>query len=455
MRDVLAEALKDRRADYIEIHVEEREATRLSFRGRELEEISTTSDLGGNVRALVKGGWGFASFNDISTLREKVELAVEHARAVGHEKSKLAPIAPVVDVIHLAIKKDPRLVPLTEKKHLLDSYAQLCSSVSPKIQTTRSNYGETFRKLYLANTTGSYIEEERLDITTSVAALAREGDNVQQGHVSAGSADDYGAVEHLHDQVEQAARRAVSLLSTKPVKGGEYTVVLDQKLAGVFAHEAFGHLSEADHVYENPELREVLVLGKRFGGPILNIVDGAAIDRPGLRGSYKYDSEGTPAQKTYLIKEGILVGRLHSRETAATMNEKPTGNARAINYRFPPIVRMTNTFIEPGKVTFDEMIADIEEGVYAKGSFGGETGIEMFTFSAEEGHMIRNGKIAEPARGVLLSGNVFETLQNIDAIGDDIRWHNGGGCGKGGQSPLPVSMGSPHIRIRKCVVGGR
>lgn len=455
MRDIMTSALKGKQADYIEIRIEERSATRLSFRGRELEEIGETSDLGGNVRALIKGGWGFASFNDVSSLAEKVDLAIAHARAVGKEQSQLAPVPPIVDTVPLAIKKDPRLVPLAEKKRLLDDYTQLLWGVSPKIQTTRSSYGDVYRKLFFVNNAGAYIEEEKIDMTAAFAVMAREGDNVQQGHLSTGSADDFGTLEKMHDEVLEAAGRAVDMLSAKPVKGGEYPVVLDPKLAGVFAHEAFGHLSEADHLYENPRLRDVLVLGKRFGKPILNIFDGAAIGNPGLRGAYQYDSEGTPAQKTYLIKEGVLVGRLHSRETAAKMGESPTGNARAISFRYPPIVRMTNTGIEPGGVSFDDMIADIKNGVYAKGSFGGETGIEMFTFSAEEGFMIRDGKIAERVRGVLLSGNVFLTLQAIDAIGNDVQWHNGGGCGKGGQAPLPVSMGSPHIRISKCVVGGR
>ena len=148
------------------------------------------------------------------------------------------------------------------------------------------------------------------------------------------------------------------------------------------------------------------------------------------------------------------MGRLHSRETAAKMNEPATGNARAINYRHPPIVRMTNTYIEPRAASFDDIIGDIKEGIYAKNWYGGTTSMEMFTFSAGEAYMIRNGKIAEAIKPVTLTGNVFDTLQNIDAIGNDLDMNQGGGCGKGGQSPLPVSNGSPHIRIRKCLVGG-
>jgi TldD protein len=137
------------------------------------------------------------------------------------------------------------------------------------------------------------------------------------------------------------------------------------------------------------------------------------------------------------------------------MNEKPTGNARAVSYRFPPIVRMTNTYIEPGVVSFNDMIADIKEGIYAKNCYGGMTSMEMFTFSAGEAYMIRNGKIAEMLRPVTLTGNVFTTLKNMDAVGNDLDFNQGGGCGKAAQAPLPVGTGSPHIRIRHCLIGGK
>ena len=137
------------------------------------------------------------------------------------------------------------------------------------------------------------------------------------------------------------------------------------------------------------------------------------------------------------------------------MGEAPSGNARAMSHRHPPIVRMTNTFIEPQGVSFMDMITDIKEGVYARNWYGGTTSMEMFTFSAGESYMIRNGKVAELMRPVVLTGNIFTTLANIDAIGDDLDMNQGGGCGKGGQSPLPVSNGSPHIRIQHCLLGGK
>ncbi|HEU65137.1 MAG TPA: TldD/PmbA family protein [Chloroflexi bacterium] len=452
MRDLIADALKGHGADYVEIHFEESQATNISYRGERLEEISRARNSGGNIRALVRGSWGFVSFNRPDGLRDKVTLAVEEARLAGREPFKLFPTEPVVDTVVSQLQKDATAIPLATKKELLDSYNNIMLS-APKIQSTRINYRDGRKQRTFANSEGSYIEQIKPDLNLRLTAIAREDNEVQQAGLSLGSIGEFSVMEGLHDRAKELARRAAALLSAPQVKGGEYTVILDPVLAGVFVHEAFGHLSEADFVYQNESLRQIMVLGKSFGGKHLNIVDDPTI--PDLRGSYKYDDEGTPTMKTYLIREGVLEGRLHSRETAAKMGERATGNARAVNYLFPPIVRMSNTFIEPGGVSFEEMLGDIEEGVYVKDWYGGTTSLEMFTFSAGEAYMIRKGRIAELLRPVVLTGNVFTTLQNIDAIGNDLDMNQGGGCGKGGQSPLPVSNGSPHIRIRHCVIGGR
>jgi len=196
-----------------------------------------------------------------------------------------------------------------------------------------------------------------------------------------------------------------------------------------------------------------MTLGRRFGKPVLNVGDNGAA--PGLRGTLPYDDEGTPTQDTALIREGVLVGRLHSRETAARMGEPPTGNGRAISFRHPPIVRMTNTYIAPGSGSFADLISDIDLGVYACGAFGGQTLLENFSFTAAYGHMIRGGQVAELVKDVVLAGNLFQTLDRIDRIAADFQWNQmGGGCGKAGQFPLPVTEGAPHVRIEEALIGG-
>lgn len=452
MRERLASALRGHDADYVEAHLEESETTQIRYQNGALEEVHRTRSCGGNVRALVNGGWGFVSFEHLDDLWDKAALAVGEARLASGEAVPLAPGEAVVGSSAEPERRDTASPPLERKKRVLDEYNDIILGTG-RIQNARIDYRDARRRAIFANSEGSYIEQDRPDLSLRLTAIARENNEVQQAGLSLGSNGDFSAIEGLHERVRETAGLAAALLSAPEVRGGEYTVILDPVLAGVFAHEAFGHLSEADFVYQNQGLLDIMTLGRTFGGRHLNIVDDATV--PGLRGSYQYDDEGMPACRTCLIREGVLVGRLHSRETAVKMGEKPTGNARAISYCFPPIVRMSNTFIENGNMSFEEMLSGVRKGLYVKNWYGGQTSLEMFTFSAGEAYMIRDGRLAELLRPVVLTGNVFVTLNNIDAVGDDLEMNQGGGCGKGGQSPLPVSNGSPHIRIRHCLIGGR
>lgn len=444
--------LRDR-VDYLEIRLEKSESTAINFRGPQLDAVDRNFTLAGGIRACHQGGWSFVTFNGLAELKDRIDEAISQAKLVGKETTNLAAIEPIQDYVAAEIKRDPRGVSLAEKRQLIQAYNQILLEFDPRIQTTSVNYRDRFGITYFVNSIGTCIAQERLDIQAGFGAISRgEGGLVRQGYESFHSRSDYGDLIGIEARVRSAAERAIRQLEAKPVQGGQYTVVLDPYLAGVFIHEAFGHLSEADFVYENPRMQELLVLGKPLGIAQLNVVDDATL--PGLPGSIKYDDEGVPGQKKYLIENGILNQRLHNRETAGKLHEKPTGNARAINATHPPIVRMTNTAIEAGDRSFAEMIADIEEGVYAVRMIGGQTNGEMFTFAAAEGYMIRNGRVAEPISDVTLSGNVFQTLKDIEAIGNDCVYTNGG-CGKGGQMPLPVSVGGPHIRIGNVVVGGR
>ena len=389
----------------------------------------------------------------MSTLAEHIEEAIAAARIVGEEETLLAPVEIIQAVCELPIAgTNPRHVPIADKKALCDRYNQILRNYSESITSTSVRYGDSSQRIIIATSEGSLIEQSWSDMEMRFSATARNGETVQIGRETTGSRKAYEDLTNLEEQVEDAAKRAVDALSLPTVTGNTYRVVIDPILTGLFVHEAFGHLSEADMAYENPDLLEVMSIGKRFGCDELQIFDGAAPE--GHRGSYYYDDEGTPATTTQLIKDGVLVGRLHSRETAGKLEEKPTGNARCLNYHYPPIVRMTNTWIERGKTPVPELFKDIKEGVYARNWLGGMTNGEMFTFSAGEAWMIRDGGLAEQVKDVTLSGNVFKTLANIEAIGDDFYWDESGGCGKGGQSGLAVGCGGPSLRIKDVVVGG-
>ena len=457
MKALIEEAIQELDAQYIEVRIEDTFITDIVFQGKYLDVLSESHNYGGCVRALVNGGWGFVSFNSIDNLKSAAQTAVHIADLVASErkeKTSLSPINQVNDIVSANLINDPRGHSIEEKKEILEKYNKIILSFSSEITSSSVRYSDNYTKLYFLNSDGSYIEQEKVDIGGNISVIAVRGSETEVSHLGFGSSNDFGCVLNKEAEVENICKTVIALLNAETVTGGNYTVIVDPILAGVFIHEAFGHLSEADSIYEDENLKKVMILGRRFGRDILNVFDSGLIE--GKRGYLKYDDEGTNTEKTYLIKNGLLTGRLHSRESAYRMNEKPTGNARAVNYKFPPICRMRTTCIENGESSFDELISGIKLGVYAKKAYGGQTNGEMFTFGAGEGYMIRDGKLAELVKNVNLSGNVFDTLSNISMIGNDFSIvDSGGGCGKGGQMPLPVSHGSPHIKIENVVIGGK
>jgi TldD protein len=455
--DRLTAALARSRADYTEIRVERTWSTAVTFRGRRLESATASEDQGGFVRALhAAGGWGVASFTSLDRLEAMVVRAGELSRAVSVDPPiRLADVPPHQADALVDLDGDVRGVPIAEKKRLLEAYNGAMLGVSDRIVDTLAVYRDEVSEYWYVNSPGTILHELRPDVTLSGTAVARRDGTIEKGLESIGMRRGWHSVQDKAAGFRAVAERAVQLLDAPMVKGGTYPVILDPELAGVFIHEAFGHLSEADFVYENPQAREMMTLGRRFGKPVLNVGDNGAA--PGLRGTLPFDDEGTPTRDTTLIKEGILVGRLHSRETAAAMGEQPTGNARAISFRHAPIVRMTNTYIAgaPGGGNFEDLIRDVKLGVYACGAFGGQTMLENFSFTAAYGRMIRDGRVAELVKDVVLAGNLFQTLDRIDHIAADFHWNQmGGGCGKAGQFPLPVTEGAPHVRIEEALVGG-
>ena len=455
LRDRLLDTLKKSTADYAEVRFETGESTSIRYRGEEADELSASRLRRGLVRACTRGGWGEVQFDDLASLPESVAEACESAAAVGREKTELADREPQPDtVVEARLDRDFRGVPLDEKLALVSSYNDIVLGLDPRIESSIVMYRDLFRTVHFASSRGGYYCEERPYLALVVWATARDGNLVQNAHDSVASALTFDAAVGFGQRAEETARRAVALLDAPQCEAGTYTVLLDPGLGGVFAHEAFGHLSEADFLYEDPKMRDLMQLGREMGAGSLNIIDDGTLQ--GRLGTHAFDDEGTPPRKTYLVKDGVLAGHLHSLETAAKMGAVPTGNARAVRGGLPPIVRMRNTYIDKGDASFEDLLAGVDRGIYACDMMGGQTLKEMFTFSAAYARRIENGRLGELIRDVVLTGNVFETLHNIDGFGNDLAIHEmGGGCGKGGQAPLPVTHGAPHLRIRDVVVSGR
>ncbi len=452
IRDRLNEALSaGAEADEVEIRIEEIESTNISFQKESLEKLDRGISAGGSVRALVGGSWGFVSFNSLDNLSVRVRDAMSMARAVGPGNVRLCEQEPHIEIVPLLLKRDPRGVPVGETLETVKNYDDIILTTEGIISTS-SSYVHFHHRRAFANKSGSFIEQEKMRATLILTGLAVDEDGMpQDARDFANTLTDYDAITGKEELAGEVARKALEIARSPKVKAGVYPVIAGPHMTGTFIHEAFGHLSEADFVYENPDWQEILKMGRKIGRDFLNVIDGGTVPDGG--GSMKYDDEGTPTSLTYLVKDGVLTGRLHSRETARAMGEKPTGNARSQSYRFPPIVRMTNTSIEPGPHSFDEMIADIKYGIYAPKPHGGQTSFEQFTFGAGEAFEIVDGKVGQRLRNVSISGNLFKTLENIDMIADDRKWESVGYCGKGEQV-APVGTGGPHIRIQDCVVGG-
>ncbi|HIP86457.1 MAG TPA: TldD/PmbA family protein, partial [Aquifex sp.] len=249
-----------------------------------------------------------------------------------------------------------------------------------------------------------------------------------------------------------ATQRALLLTKAKPAPAGEFTVVMDSKAGGTMIHEAVGHGLEADLVQKGVSVYEKSKLGKKVASPLVTVIDDATI--PHHNGSFFVDDEGVPAQRKVLIENGILVGYMYDRLSAFKDGVESTGNGRRESYKHIPLVRMTNTFIAPGKDNPEDIIADTKRGIYIVKMGGGEVNTTTgdFVFEVSQAYLIENGKITYPIKGAVLIGNGPKALQNIDAVGRDLGWAIGT-CGKNGQG-VPVTDGQPTIRIKNLTLGG-
>ena len=455
MIEFIKKKLQKLNAGYGEIHLEKRLITSLILSNGIIEDINKKELFNGNVRILRNKQWGFISFSDIENYDKYIESVLKNSDQVARHsnlKRNILSYRKITRDYKTKLKINPFSVSLDEKYNLLQTYDKILKQFK-KIINRKINYLERKEELYFGNTEGSLVSQEKIFTGMAVTGVARDGNNIQISRDSWGEYEGYEIVQAHEEEVERIGKIAEDLLNAKMIKGGKYDVIIDPKLSGVFAHEAFGHLSEADFIFENPEFKKIMTPGRKFGVQELNIIDDGCIENQA--GSIFIDEEGVLPEKTYLIKNGIFNSLLHSRETAYKMKENLTGNARALNTSFQPIVRMTNTYIDKGKYSFNEILESIEDGIYAVDFNGGQTNLEMFTFSAGHAYQVKNGKIKNILKNVVLTGNVFETLNNIVMIGNDLRFYGGlGGCGKGGQMPLPVSTGSPHIKIKNVLIGG-
>ncbi len=456
MKEKLAAMAAELPVDYADIRYEENRKVRILYEGKKLSEVASTESAGGHVRAYADGGKAISSFSAPERAGPIAESTCTSASLVGklrEKKLRVADAPTVTDAFLLSPAQDPRRISLKEKLDLVAHYNGIILG-EPNVITTQTYYDEFGSRRVFVNSDGSAIEYELLNCGIVGFIVAKKGDVVQRVRFAFGGCEDYGRLLAREEELKARIARACELLDAEPVKAGVFPVILDPSEAGVFIHEAFGHLSEGDGLQNNPAFRARLQMGTKLGRPILSVSDDPTLE--GRPGHFIVDDEGVRGVKTRLITEGVLTGRLHSRETAAEFGEDLSGNMRAVDVQYTPLVRMSNIFIEPGESSFDELIASIDNGYYLVGAKGGQTSGDQFTFGSQWGFRIEKGKLGPMVRDINMSGELFSTLQAISMVGDDLTFGERGGCGKG--SPMQTNRksgtGAPHIKIDAVTIGG-
>jgi TldD protein len=453
MLERLRSMIEGVQADFIDIRYEIKTETLVDFVGKELKSVGSNTTDGYVVRVARNGGFSSATVTREEDVPRAIELAVEGADTIvntGGKRNELAEVPVVTEVVKLQLDGDPRSMDIDEKIDLTRKYNRLMLE-QPDIETTNLTYREIGREKHYVNSEGTSVSEELVTTNIVGEVIAKRGDLVQNVRIAIGGADGFNRLLDREDVFLERAGIARRLLDATPVKGGTYDVVLNPNLAGVFTHEAFGHFSEADIIEDNPTLREKMSLGARLGSDSVTIVADSTI--PGQIGFYRFDDEGVAVKPVTLMDGGVLSGRLHSRATAKGFGEPVSGHAVAEDMRFEPIVRMGTIYIKPGENSLEDLLTRLGDGLYLLDGKGGQTSGENFTFGAQYGFIVEGGRIGPMIRDINIMGNLFSTLQNIEAVGDEMELSERGGCGKG-QLNIKSALGGPSVLIRKMVVGG-
>ena len=461
-------------ASYADCRVIERLSQDIIAKNGELERFATGRDYGWGVRVLVDGGWGFAStFRfDPSSLESTVKRACDVARATASLRKtpvRLAP-APVVNATWTTpIVKDPfRVDDGLKVGTVLDASKAM---MQPKVRTASAMMAFLKETKTLATSEGSLIEQVIYESSASIQAFAMEGREVQRRTYPNSIFGDVRTEGYEHiEKVDIAgaapriASEAVELLSAPECPAGATTIILDPTQLALQLHESGGHPMELDRVlgheadFAGTSFLTLDKLGTfRYGSDKVNIVADATL--PGGRGTFAYDDDGVPGQRTQLVKQGILVGYMSSRETAGGLGWESSGANRADGWGRIPIVRMTNVCLEPGEWTLDDLIAATDDGLYlhTNKSWSIDDRRLNFQFGTEVGHVIKNGKIVGKVKNPVYTGITYQFWGGCDAVCNRDDWHvYGFPCGKAtpGQNGH-VGHGTSHTRFRNVAVGVR
>lgn len=439
---------------YADVLCQRRSVQMVRFEDGGLDDLSQGVDSGAGVR-VIKGDLAAFAHTDILDREHLLHAARTAAEALRH--------AAPGQTLQAVVSKRTAPPPVCEQ----DSGAHQVSAVlehlsrcdeaaraeSKDVRQVTAVHNASIEEGLLVNSLGEVRTDSCRRTRLVLQVVAGRDGVVQVGQEAPGALagpDFYTS----HDPVSfalVAARRALIMLDARPSPTGKMAVVMNSGTGGVLLHEASGHGLEIDHVHKGASVYADKI-GRMVASPAVSASDNPTL--PGLWGSYAYDDEGTPSRHTVLIENGVLHEFLYARHEAMKDGCESTGNGRRQSFRYTPVPRMSNTYIEPGASEPAEIIASTERGLYAHKMGGGQVDPATgdYVFGVSEGYLIEKGRLGPPVRGATLIGNGPRTLEMIDAVGNDLSFEEGT-CGKDGQG-VPVTTGGPTFRIAELTVGG-
>ncbi len=438
--------------EFAEVYIEHRISRLITMEESKFKSGVFGISQGAGVRVLSGDKTGYAYTDELT--EDKLLRAAEVASYVARGSKKITPVDIGEDVRDSFVTVKVPLEDLADTKRLgvMKRANHAALNYDPRIQMASISYYDEVRGRIVANSEGLYLQDANPLLFFIVQALG-VGDKTR--HMSRERLSRHSGFEMFkevspEEVAEKAAREAVAMLEAQDCPAGKMDVVMENGWGGVLVHEAVGHPLEADNIAKKIGAFTGK-LGQKVASDVFTMVDDGSI--PNMRGTTSYDDEGTQMKRNVLIENGVLVKYMTDILSGKQINMERTGNGRRQSFRYIPIPRMTNTFIDQGKDDPADIVASTKNGLYVRSLSGGSvnpiTGI--FNFTCRESYLIEEGKITTPVKGATLIGNCLDIISNIDAVGNDLAF-GPGICGKGQMAE--VSAGQPTVRIRGINVGG-
>ena len=452
----LLELTIGRSGAYGDIFLEYSISNHLSFDGDQWHDNGIEVLCGGSIRRIEDGRTWFQATEDLSwDGLSKLARELSSGGKNGSRSDKV--VLKKLEFDNAYPGASASAGPVSQKQDILARIVEGAKSADAKIKIVRATYRDTLRFVTVANSEGIIAYDTQPLLRAGATAAAVNADNGRSGLGMFNAGGHYGLEYFASHPPESIGHRAAVMarlqMEAVEAPSGVMPVVLAPAYSGVLLHEAVGHGLEGDGAVRGQSLYAGRI-GETVASPLCTICDDGRM--PGLNGSMNFDDEGTPSSATVLIDKGKLSSYLHSRDTAAKTGAKPTGNGRRQSFTFPPLPRMTNTYLQRGESSPEEIIGSVKRGIYARTFSGGSVNPSSgdFTFMALEAFLIEQGRITAPLSDVVLLGNGPEIMKRISMVGNDLEFSdNLWDCGKQGQM-VPVSVGTPTVKIDMMTVGG-